>query len=59
MYFYIILDTQEEIISNDKLSRLRWEYEAQKDLLTILFTKCPVQTKSRNEQQRAVTSSNH
>ena len=40
MSFYIILDTLEEIVSNDKLPRLRWEYEAQNDLLPILFTGC-------------------
>ena len=41
MSFYIILDTLEEIVSNEKLPRLRWEYEAQHDLLPIPFTGCP------------------
>ena len=41
MSFYIILDTLQEIASNDKLPRLRWEYEAQNDLLPIPFTGCP------------------
>ena len=41
MSFYIILDTLEEIVSNEKLPRLRWEYEAQNDLLPIPFTGCP------------------
>ena len=41
MSFYIILDTLQEIASNDKLQRLRWEYEAQNDLLPIPFTGCP------------------
>ena len=41
MPFYIILDTLEEIVSNDNLPRLRWEYEAQNDLLPNRFTGCP------------------
>ena len=35
MSFYIILDTLQEITSNEKLPRLRWEYEAQNDILPI------------------------
>ena len=35
MSFYIILDTLEELV---KLTRLRLEYEAENDLLPILFT---------------------
>ena len=30
MSFYIILDTLEEFVSNEKLPRLRWQDEAQK-----------------------------
>ena len=41
MPFYIILDTLEKIVSNDNLPRLRWEYEAQNDLLPNRFTGCP------------------
>ena len=41
MSFYIILDTLEEIVSDEKLPRLRWQYEAQNDLLPIPFTGCP------------------
>ena len=41
MPFYVILDTLEEIVSNDNLPRLRWEYEAQNDLLPNRFTGCP------------------
>ena len=35
MSFYIILDTLDELV---KLTRLRLEYEAQNNLLLILFT---------------------
>ena len=41
MSFYIILDTLEEIVSDEKLPQLRWEYEAQNDLLPLPFTGCP------------------
>ena len=41
MSYHIILDKIEEIVSNDKLPRLRWEYEAQSDLFPIPFTGCP------------------
>ena len=40
MSFHIILDTLEAIVSNDKLPRLRWKYEAQNNLLPIPFTGC-------------------
>ena len=40
MSFHIILDTLEAIVSNDKLPRLRWEYEAQNNLFHIPFTGC-------------------
>ena len=44
MSFHIILVTLEETISSDKLPQLRWEYEAQNDLLPVPFTGCPYVT---------------
>ena len=37
----MILDTLQAIGSNGKLTRLRWEHEAQNDLLPVPFTGCP------------------